>query len=67
MNQFCDHSDLFHWLKTIGSCAINLFSYNSNPNSLLIKILTGFGSTRSLSLDGNMYFVSNNECNPYTS
>jgi hypothetical protein len=68
MNRFYDHNDLFHWLKTTKSYAINMFSCSfSNSDSRLVKIVTCCGSFLSRGLNGNKYFVGNNGCNPYTS
>jgi hypothetical protein len=66
MNQLCD--DMFHLLEVIRSCAINMFSYNfSNSYNRLFRTLTSCASLFSLGLDGNMYYVGSNGCNPYTS
>jgi hypothetical protein len=52
-------------LETTRSYAINLFSCNfSNSDNLLVSTLTSFGSTCSLILDRNKYYVGNNGCNP---
>jgi hypothetical protein len=39
----------------------------SNSNSQLGRALIGCGYMFSIGLDGNMYYVGNNGCNPYTS
>ncbi len=67
MNQFCDHNDLFHYLEATKSYVIKMFSCSFfNSDSRLVMTLTCCGKLLSPGLDGNIYSVGNNGCNPYT-